>query len=198
MVEPVSTTVATTDVKTITDMNVANPMFGCLPIQRSNAYQPSADNAVNCGPLTPMRLGALSFASPLGMCLWQQRPFGSVTLAFVMLTTFVVHRPRKAWSQGLREDFDYVAVLLWYVYNAFLTFVTIAHFSQVGWEVGNTACLVLALCGASGCVILNVVRNKWQYRSPSRDFYHVMMHLSGAVGTVFLLVAARDEHILRI
>lgn len=161
-------------------------------------YEPAVSNPLNCGPFTPMRLGAALFAAPLGLAIWQERPAGSVVLGLVMLTTFATHRPRLAWTQGIREDADLMAVISWYIYNTFLTIESIINFSKHGYTPVRLAFLILAIAGAGGCVACDFARNKFPYRSPWRDFLHVSMHFSGAAGTCLLIMAAKSDTALKL
>lgn len=165
---------------------------GCLrDALKSTSVELAADDALNWGPITPMRLGAALFAMPLYLAISREHPLGSMILAVVMLTTIPTHRPRKAWCKGLREDIDSVAVTLWCMYNTFLTGETIHSFVAYGYTPGRVVMLVLALAGAAGCVVLNRCRERYPYRSRRRDALHVTMQLSGAAGTCFLIEAAR-------
>ena len=100
--------------------------------------EPAVEDAINCGPLTPMRLGGpLLFSVPMAFAIWMKRLLGARILIFVATTTFATHQPRKAWTQTLREDLDLVAVGLWYLYNTFVTFEVAVGFATHGYtEIG--------------------------------------------------------------
>src|SRR6056297_2903750 len=70
---------------------------------KSSLVEPAVDHAINCGIFTPMRVGGpLLFVAPLVLVIQRQRVVGAVILSSILVTTFITHRPRKAWSQGLR------------------------------------------------------------------------------------------------
>ena len=160
---------------------------------RSTLVEPAAANAINCGPLTPMRVGAVSFIAPLWLSLTAQRPLGSSVLFLVLCTTLATHRPRDAWRQGLREDVDLLAILLWFLYNAFLTVRIIVYFATEGFMVQELVLLLGAIIFAGGTAFFDWLRCKYVYRSAKRDLCHVLMHTSGAVGTTMLLIVSNAQ-----
>ena len=153
----------------------------------------SADpNAWNRGVLTPMRCSAVAFLVPLAVALRQRRTLGSVVIAVVTLSSIATHRPRTAWTRGTREAADLVAIGAWCLYNTTLVADAMRGLRD---PHGSTAQRAMALATALGCavacIVLDAARNRHVYRSARRDALHVSLHLTGALGTLAVLEAAR-------
>lgn len=114
---------------------------------------------------------------------------GAVVLAFISVTTFAVHRPRRAWFQGLREDLDLFAIALWFGYNTCIVVYVIMDSALHGASVLRMETLVIACSSAVAVALLHKKRCTFQFRSYTRDVLHVLMHAVGATGTVLLLLA---------
>ena len=148
-------------------------------------------NAWNRGVLTPMRCSAVAFLVPLAVTLRQRRTLGSVVIAFVTLSSIATHRPRTAWTRGPRETTDLVAIGAWCSYNTALVADAMCGLRDTHGTAQRAMALAAALGCAIACVALDAARNRHTYRSARRDTLHVSLHLTGALGTLAALEAAR-------
>ena len=142
-----------------------------------------------------MRLsGLLVFGALLIFGIVYGYPLGSFVFGCVLFTTVWVHRPRRVWTRGIREDVDYAAVGMWFVYNACLFSATVVGVVVHGGTRLTVGLLFASVMGAVCTVVINRWRNQYAFRSGVRDVLHVTMHVTGALGTLCLLVANHQHN----
>ncbi len=148
-------------------------------------------DALNYGPLTPLRIGGpLMFVLLATLMYRMHRPVGVVILTITALTTFATHRPRKVWSRGLFEVLDFMAICVWMTYNTFVMLSAVTNLTKTSSPVLTVLLLVSATWTAGLVIILDNIRCRLPYRSPTRDLLHLCMHASGVCCTCLLLWAS--------
>lgn len=78
---------------------------------------------------------------------------------------------------------------MWVLYNTYLV-IEISRYLKKKWDIVICLLLITSLIGAISSYYFSIKRKdvgKW--RSEERNREHILMHLCGGIGTLFLLLA---------
>ena len=136
-----------------------------------------------------LQLSAFAYIPGTVVAAWLGLWIGCGVLLANISTSLYAHRMhRVSAAPDWMDHVDEFAILLWVVYNAVVVVQLIILLEQ-SMDAGRLAMLLIALLGASGTVVFDVLRRPLTWRSKRRNAMHVCMHLSGGTGTLVLLCA---------
>lgn len=110
----------------------------------------------------------------------------AVILAFIVITGIIVHRPIRPATPDFFDLTDHMFIGAWLATNTYIS-LTITN---PDLKIFALAC---AVCVCVCVVVLAFTRRQWPAKSFSRLCMHVLMHFSGALGTVILLYGSQNS-----
>ena len=106
----------------------------------------------------------------------------AVILAFIVITGMIVHRPIRPAAPDIFDLIDHMFIGAWLATNTYISLT-----------ITNPDLKIFALACAALVVLLAFTRRQWPGKSYPRLCMHVLMHFSGALGTVILLYGSRNS-----
>lgn len=149
----------------------------------ANLTPPSVDNdedipKVLTGWPNLLQLTAATFLIPSFMCIFLHKPVGTAVYGFNAACSVYAHRPDRTSVDTWTDTLDLIMVALWVVYNSYVVI-------KAKFKLHHTA---IALTLAALVLFTKVLTKLLKYRSPDRYLVHAIMHLSGSLGSIFILV----------
>lgn len=150
----------------------------CLHLITPPAVQSEDDlSKVWTGCPNLLQLTAATFLVPSALCVAQIKPVGVFVYGGNAVCSVYAHRPDRTAEDSWTDTVDNVMVAIWVGYNCFLLY--------------NLSLQVYQLAIALGCAVvvlgLKIRTKQLDYRSKKRYAVHAAMHLSGSIGSCFLL-----------
>jgi len=131
----------------------------------------------------------LFFLPAFFLCIRLKRILGMIILLLNFSISMIVHRGNRKETIELWDYIDKLCICLWVLYNTYLVIIVSSYLNKK-WDLKILILLILSLLGALLVYYFNKKRKdvgKW--RSKEQDFVHGLMHISGGIGSLFLLLA---------
>lgn len=122
-----------------------------------------------------LQLTASTFLVPAAICVVQGRLLGVMIHSSNAVCSTYVHRQDRACANDAYDVLDHILVFAWVCYNVYM----VSFWPSFAAEAVACAVVVLACKIGTRCL---------QYRSLPRYVFHSVMHVSGTVGSILLLV----------
>ena len=136
---------------------------------------PEEDSAVETLCPNLLQLTACTFLVPAAICVAQGRLLGVIIHSSNAVCSTYVHRQDRTRTNDAYDFLDHVLVFIWVGYNLYL----LSFWPPLA--SGAIACAVVV----GACK----VGTHWlKYRTLPRYVFHSVMHISGTVGSILLLV----------
>lgn len=126
----------------------------------------------------PLQMTAALFLVPAFICVVVLRPLGVAVYGGNAVCSVYAHRPDRTATDTWTDSADLAMVAVWVAYNAAL--IVEANF--------RLRYMTPAVAMAFVVLGTKLATRRLVYRSPARYAVHAVMHLSGIVGSVLLLL----------
>lgn len=129
------------------------------------------------------------FLPALFLCIRLKRILGIIILLLNFLISLIVHRENRKQTTEITDYLDKLFIFLWILYNTYLVIIVSSYLIK-NWDKKVLILLILSLLGAILVFYFNKKRKEvGKWRSKEQNNMHGLMHISGGIGTLFLLLA---------
>ena len=136
-----------------------------------------------------LQLSSFFFLPALILCMKLKRILGIIILGLNSIVSFLVHRLDRKNENDYIDHCDKLCISMWVLYNTYLV-IEISRYLNKKWDIVVCLLLIISLIGAISSYYFSIKRKdvgKW--RSEERNREHILMHMCGGIGTLFLLLA---------
>ena len=104
----------------------------------------------------------------------------------------IVHRENRGENLNLWDYIDKLSIFIWILYNTYLV-ILVSSYLNKKWDLKIFILLILSLIGVILVYYFNIKRKEvGKWRSKEQDLVHGFMHISGGIGSLFLLLAVNE------
>ena len=131
----------------------------------------------------------LFFLPAIFVCIRLQRILGVLILLLNFSISMIVHRENREEDFDLWDYIDKLCIFIWILYNTYLV-ILVSSYLNKKWDLTIFILLLLSLIGVILVYYFNIKRKEvGKWRSKEQDLVHGLMHISGGIGSLFLLLA---------
>lgn len=142
--------------------------------------------------LTILQTSLCFLIPPIILCCKLKRHNGIIILGINVLISLLVHRVNRKEEKEFLDYCDIVCISLWVLYNTVLV-IEIFMYLNKEWNIIICILLLLGVCGAILTYHFNIKRKQiGTWRSNNQNMIHILMHMSGGIGSVCILLAIKQ------
>ena len=121
------------------------------------------------------------------LCYKQDKTVYCIILSTNLFISLLVHRPNKEDTIDIYDKIDWGLIILWVLINIYETLKIILNIF-FSFSLIKVVGLLIAFIFAYFCHLFDIKRQKYKYRTSEWLINHIGMHLSGILGTFFLVI----------